>query len=73
MSATYLGELNRMTQFKDKNQKQVTRICLWPIYISVLMASDILLYDLDVVPVGDDQKQHVELTRNIAERFNNSW
>ena len=71
---TYLGELNRMTQFKDKNQKQGDKNLSCGLYTyPVLMASDILLYDADVVPVGDDQKQHVELTRNIAERFNNRY
>jgi tryptophanyl-tRNA synthetase len=69
--ATY-GELQRMTQFKDKagKQKSVTAGLLnYP----VLMAADILLYDTDVVPVGDDQKQHLELTRDIAERFNSRY
>ncbi|MBL0333042.1 MAG: tryptophan--tRNA ligase [Chlorobi bacterium] len=66
---TPLGWLNKMTQFKDKSIKQEsidTGLLDYP----VLMAADILLYDTDEVPVGDDQKQHVELTRNIAERFN---
>ncbi|MFI5240663.1 MAG: tryptophan--tRNA ligase [Candidatus Saccharimonadia bacterium] len=69
-----MGELSRMTQFKDKSQKngsdgQVVGIFDYP----VLMAADILLYDADEVPVGDDQKQHVELTRDIATRFNNLY
>jgi tryptophanyl-tRNA synthetase len=69
---TTVGELNRMTQFKDKAQKggaegQLVGLYAYP----VLMAADILLYDADEVPVGDDQKQHVELTRDIATRFNN--
>lgn len=71
---TYLGELNRMTQFKDKNQKEGSQNLSCGLYTyPVLMASDILLYDADIVPVGEDQKQHVELTRNIAERFNNKY
>jgi len=71
---SYIGELNRMTQFKDvaKKQNDTTITCGLYTY-PVLMASDILLYDADIVPVGDDQKQHVELTRNIAERFNNRY
>jgi len=71
---TYLGELNRMTQFKDKNQKAGNQNLSCGLYTyPVLMSSDILLYDADIVPVGEDQKQHVELTRNIAERFNNRY
>jgi tryptophanyl-tRNA synthetase len=71
---TYLGELNRMTQFKDKNQKEGSQNLSCGLYTyPVLMASDIILYDADIVPVGEDQKQHVELTRNIAERFNNKY
>jgi len=69
---TTIGELNRMTQFKDKSQKQGAEGQLVGLYdYPVLMAADILLYDADEVPVGDDQKQHVELTRDIAMRFNN--
>jgi tryptophanyl-tRNA synthetase len=69
---TTIGELNRMTQFKDKvaktgNEGQLVGLYDYP----VLMAADILLYDSDEVPVGEDQKQHVELTRDIASRFNN--
>jgi len=66
------GELRRMTQFKDKSGRQEAvrgGLFTYP----VLMAADILLYDTDVVPVGDDQRQHVELTREIAERFNNRF
>ncbi len=71
---TYLGELNRMTQFKDKNQKEGKKNLSCGLYTyPVLMASDIIIYDADIVPVGEDQKQHVELTRNIAERFNNKY
>ena len=69
---TYFGELSRMTQFKDKSLKNVnfsSGLLTYP----VLMASDILAYDADYVPVGGDQKQHVELARNIAERFNKKY
>jgi len=67
-----VGELNRMTQFKDKSQKLGAEGQLVGMYdYPVLMAADILLYDADEVPVGEDQKQHVELTRDIATRFNN--
>jgi tryptophanyl-tRNA synthetase len=69
---TTVGELNRMTQFKDKAQKGGSEGQLVGLYeYPVLMAADILLYDADEVPVGEDQKQHVELTRDIATRFNN--
>ncbi len=71
---TYLGELNRMTQFKDKNQKEGNKNLSCGLYTyPVLMAADIILYDADIVPVGEDQKQHVELCRDIAERFNNRY
>ncbi len=70
---TYFGELSRMTQFKDKSSKQNTNINSGLFTYPVLMASDILLYQTDAVPVGEDQKQHVELTRNLAERFNNKY
>lgn len=69
---TYFGELSRMTQFKDKSQKNVnfsSGLFTYP----VLMAADILAYDIDYVPVGIDQKQHVELTRDIAIRFNKKY
>lgn len=69
---TYMGELSRMTQYKDKSAKYSNVGCGLFTY-PVLMASDILLYDTDVVPVGIDQKQHVELTRDIAQRFNNKY
>ena len=78
LNNTTIGELNRMTQFKDKSQKSkkangtefiTTSLLTYP----VLMASDILLYDADLVIVGKDQKQHLELTRNIAERMNNKY
>jgi len=69
---TTIGELNRMTQFKDKVAKSGAEGQLAGLYdYPVLMAADILLYDPDEVPVGEDQKQHVELTRDIAMRFNN--
>lgn len=75
---TYLGELNRMTQFKDKSQKmtlsnQTQSIPAGLLYYPTLMAADILLYDADIVPVGKDQKQHLELTRDIAIRFNKKY
>ncbi len=67
---SYMGELSRMTQFKDKSQKQGNNIRVGLFDYPVLMAADILLYQTDMVPVGSDQKQHVELARDIAERFN---
>ncbi|MDE6981021.1 MAG: tryptophan--tRNA ligase, partial [Lachnospiraceae bacterium] len=67
---TYMGELNRMTQFKDKAAKHADNINAGLYTYPVLMASDILLYQSDVVPVGVDQKQHLEITRDIAQRFN---
>lgn len=73
---TSMGELERMTQFKDKSQKQAAKgqgIGVGLFMYPVLMAADILLYDVDFVPVGDDQKQHLELTRDLAERFNNRF
>ncbi len=72
-SLTYMGELNRMTQFKDKSQKNEKNINSALFTYPVLMAADILLYQADLVPVGQDQKQHLELTRNIAARFNNQY
>ena len=68
-AVTSMGELRRMTQFKDKADKQEfisAALFTYP----VLMAGDILLYQADKVPIGDDQRQHLELTRNVAERFN---
>ena len=70
---TYMGELNRMTQFKDKAVKHADNINAGLFTYPVLMAADILLYQADVVPVGVDQKQHLEITRDIAERFNNIY
>ena len=67
---TQFGELQRMTQFKDKSQKHPDNINAGLFTYPSLMAADILLYQADLVPVGVDQKQHIELTRNIAERFN---
>ena len=67
---TYMGELNRMTQFKDKSKKHADNINGGLYTYPVLMAADILLYKADLVPIGQDQKQHLELSRNIAERFN---
>ena len=72
-SLTYMGELNRMTQFKDKSKKHNTNINAGLYTYPILMAADILLYQADLVPVGADQKQHLELTRDIAGRFNNEY
>lgn len=70
---TYMGELQRMTQYKDKTAKGETGITDGLFTYPCLMAADILLYDADYVPVGQDQTQHVELCRNLAERFNNRY
>ena len=70
---TYMGELNRITQFKDKSAKHADNINAGLFTYPVLMAADILLYQADVVPVGIDQMQHLELTRDIATRFNNIY
>ena len=70
---TYLGELNRMTQFKDKMAKGEKNLNAGLYTYPSLMAADILLYNADYVPVGEDQKQHVELARDIAIRFNNKY
>ena len=67
---TYMGELSRMTQFKDKSSKHADNVNAGLFTYPVLMAADILLYQADVVPVGADQKQHLEICRDIAERFN---
>ena len=67
---TYMGELSRMTQFKDKSQKHSDNVNAGLLDYPVLMASDILLYQATLVPVGADQKQHLEITRDIATRFN---
>jgi len=70
---TQMGELNRMTQYKDKAQKSELNMNSGLFTYPVLMAADILLYRADRVPVGDDQKQHLELARDIATRFNNLY
>lgn len=70
---TYMGELSRMTQFKDKSKKHENNINGGLFTYPSLMAADILLYQADLVPVGDDQRQHVELTRDLANRFNNAY
>lgn len=67
---TYMGELNRMTQFKDKSAKHADNINVGLFAYPDLMAADILLYQTDLVPVGIDQKQHLEITRDVANRFN---
>ncbi len=67
---TYMGELSRMTQFKDKSSKHADNINAGLFTYPVLMAADILLYQADLVPVGKDQMQHIEITRDIAQRFN---
>lgn len=73
-NSTYMGELGRMTQFKDKSkslQQDSIRVGLFD--YPVLMAADILLYDSDLVPVGEDQRQHLEIARDIAKRFNSQY
>ncbi len=70
---TMFGELGRMTQFKDKSQRNADNINAGLFTYPVLMAADILLYQTDLVPVGSDQKQHLELARDIAVRFNNTF
>lgn len=74
-SVTSMGELGRMTQFKDKSAKtkDSDRVELGLFLYPVLMTADIILYDTDLVPVGDDQKQHVELSRNLAQKFNSRY
>jgi len=71
-SISYIGELERMTQFKDKSTGK-DAVSAGLLTYPPLMAADILLYNTDLVPVGDDQKQHLELTRNLAQRFNNRY
>lgn len=70
---TYMGELSRMTQFKDKSQKHANNINAGLFTYPALMAADILLYQADLVPVGKDQKQHLEITRDLANRFNTNY
>src|SRR5919204_4951200 len=69
-AVTAHGELNRMTQFKEKSAKQRELVSAGLFLYPVLMAADVLAYRADTVPVGDDQRQHIELMRDIAERFN---
>lgn len=70
---TYVGEMERMTQFKDKSAKHADNINMGLMDYPVLMAADILLYNADYIPVGLDQRQHVEIARDIAQRFNNAY
>jgi tryptophanyl-tRNA synthetase len=72
-SISYMGQLSRMTQFKEKSKKSEENLNAALFTYPVLMASDILLYQTDLVPVGEDQKQHLELARDLAERFNNRY
>ena len=71
--STMYGELSRMTQYKDKSQKHAENVNSGLFTYPVLMAADILLYNTDLVPVGQDQKQHIELARDIANRFNTNY
>ena len=70
---TYVGEASRMTQFKDKSQKHPDNINMGLMDYPVLMAADILLYNTSLVPIGVDQKQHLEIARDLAMRFNNTY
>jgi tryptophanyl-tRNA synthetase len=70
---TPLGQLQRMTQFKDKSSRAGAAVGAGLLTYPILMAADILLYNADVVPVGEDQKQHIELTRDIAQKFNSTF
>jgi tryptophanyl-tRNA synthetase len=70
---TYMGELSRMIQFKEKSERHADNVNAGLFTYPVLMAADILLYSADLVPVGADQKQHLEITRDIAIRFNNLY
>lgn len=70
---TYTGELGRMTQYKEKSQKNADNVNSGLFTYPILMAADILLYQTDLVPVGEDQKQHLELSRDVAVRFNNAY
>ncbi len=70
---TYMGQLSRMTQYKEKSKRSAENLNAGLFTYPVLMASDILLYQTDLVPVGDDQKQHLELARDLAIRFNNKY
>jgi len=68
-----VGELQRMTQFKEKSSKPGASVNAGLLFYPILMAADILLYNADLVPVGDDQKQHLEMARNLAQRFNSTY
>lgn len=68
-----LGQLERMTQYKDKAKRQGHSVGAGLLYYPILQAADILIYNADIVPVGEDQKQHLELTRDLAEKFNNTY
>ena len=68
-----LGQLERMTQYKDKARKHANNLCSGLLYYPVLMAADILIYNADIVPVGEDQKQHIEITRDLAQKFNRTY
>jgi tryptophanyl-tRNA synthetase len=70
---TPIGQLERMTQFKDKSKKVGESVCSGLLFYPVLMAADILLYNADLVPIGEDQKQHLEITRDIAQKFNGTF
>lgn len=70
---TYMGEMSRMTQFKDKSRKNEENINVGLFTYPILMAADILLYQTNLVPIGEDQRQHLEITRDIAVRFNNAY
>lgn len=72
-SMSYMGQLSRMTQYKEKSKRADENLNAALFTYPVLMASDILLYQTDLVPVGEDQKQHLELARDLAERFNNRY
>ncbi len=72
-SISYMGQLSRMTQFKDKSQKSADNLNAALFTYPTLMAADILIYQADYVPVGEDQRQHLELARDLAERFNNRY
>lgn len=68
-----LGQLERMTQYKDKSKRQGHSVGAGLLYYPILQAADILIYNADIVPVGEDQKQHLELTRDLAEKFNHTY
>jgi tryptophanyl-tRNA synthetase len=70
---TPIGQLERMTQFKDKSKKVGESVCSGLLYYPVLMMADILLYNANLVPIGEDQKQHLEITRDIAQKFNSIY